>query len=105
MQFIYPRGYNTFMKKMSRTEKAILTFMAGTWGRWSRGLAGLTLVVLGIIGGGWSLLLLVPGAFMIGTGLMNYCPAGLFITGSGKSESILADIQKFDALGSSVNKH
>jgi len=93
------------MRKMSKAEKAILEFMAGTWGRWSRGLAGALLVVLGLVGGGWSLLLLLPGALMIGTGVMNYCPAGLFITGSGKSESILADIAKFDALGSSVNKH
>jgi hypothetical protein len=42
---------------------------------------------------------------MIATGLMNYCPAGLFMTGSGKSEDIMAEIAKFDALGSSVNKH
>jgi hypothetical protein len=93
------------MKKMSRVEKSVLEFMAGTWGRWTRAVAGATLVVLGIIGGGWSLLLLLPGVLMIATGVMNYCPAGLFITGSGKSESILADIAKFDALGSNVNKH
>ncbi len=90
---------------MSTTRKAILEFMAGTPGRWTRGVAGISLVVVGLVGVGWSLLLLLPGALMIGTGVMNYCPAGLFITGSGKSDDILANIAKFDALGSSVNKH
>jgi|GEM_PF-1121833 hypothetical protein len=93
------------MKKMSKTEKAILEFMAGTRGRWTRGIAGVSLVVVGLVGGSWSLLLLLPGALMIGTGVMNYCPAGLFMTGSGKSDDILANIAKFDALGSNVNKH
>jgi len=93
------------MKKMSRMEKTILTFMAGTAGRWSRGIAGATLITLAIVGGGWSLLLAIPGVLMILTGIMNYCPAGLFITGSGKSENIMSDIAKYDALGSQVSKH
>jgi hypothetical protein len=93
------------MTKMTRFNRAVLVFMAGTPGRIVRGLAGVALIALGIIGGGWSLLLLIPGALMIATGLMNYCPAGLFMTGSGKSEDIMAEIAKFDALGFSVNKH
>ena len=93
------------MKKMTRFNRAVLVFMAGTPGRIVRGLAGVALIALGIIGGGWSLLLLIPGALMIATGLMNYCPAGLFMMGSGKSGDIMAEIAKFDALGSSVNKH
>jgi len=90
---------------MSSAEKAILRFMAGTAGRLVRGIGGLALVALGIAGGGWSLLLLIPGALMITTGIMNYCPAGFFATGSCKSENILADIAKYDALGSQVAKH
>lgn len=93
------------MKKMSKFNRAVLVFMAGTPGRLVRGAAGVALVILGIIGGGWSLLLLIPGALMITTGVMNYCPAGLFMTGSGKSDDIMAEIAKFDALGSSVHKH
>jgi hypothetical protein len=93
------------MKKMSKFSRAALVFMAGTPGRLVRGATGVALVILGIIGGGWSLLLLIPGALMITTGIMNYCPAGLFVTGSGKSDDILAEIAKFDALGSSVHKH
>lgn len=92
------------MKKMSKTERSILVFMASTPGRWARGLMGAGLLVLAFIGGGWWLLLGLPGLLMIGTGLMNYCPAGLALTGSGKSEDILAEVAKFDALGSSVNK-
>lgn len=90
---------------MSKFNRAVLVFMAGTPGRLVRGLASVALVALAIIGGGWSLLLLIPGALMIATGLMNYCPAGLLITGSGKSGDIMAEIAKFDALGSSVNKY
>jgi len=93
------------MKKMSKFDRAVLVFMAGTPGRLVRGGGGVALVVLGIMGGGWSLLLLIPGALMITTGVMNYCPAGLFMTGSGKSGAIMDEIAKFDALGSSVNKH
>lgn len=90
---------------MSKFDRAVLVFMAGTPGRLLRGAGGVTLVTLGIIGGGWSLLLLIPGALMITTGIINYCPAGLFMTGSGKSGDIMAEIAKFDALGSSVNKY
>ena len=90
---------------MSKFDRAVLVFMAGTPGRLVRGAGGVALVTLGIIGGGWSLLLLIPGALMITTGIMNYCPAGLFMTGSGKSGDIMAEIDKFDALGSSVTKY
>jgi hypothetical protein len=93
------------MKTMSKTERSILVFMAGTAGRWARGVAGVGLIALAIAGGGWWLLLGLPGIAMIATGFMNYCPAGLAVTGSGKSENILAEIAKFDALGSSVNKY
>jgi hypothetical protein len=93
------------MKKMSRVEKAILTFMAGTAGRWARGLGGVALIALAIVSGGWWLLLAIPGVMMVITGIMNYCPAGLFVTGSGKSEDIMANIAKYDALDSQVSKH
>lgn len=93
----------SIMKKMSKFDRAVLVFMAGTPGRIVRGSAGVALVVLGILNGGWALLLLVPGALMLATGFMNYCPAGLLITGSGKSENIMAGIAQFDALGSSKN--
>jgi hypothetical protein len=79
--------------------------MSGPYGRWARGLMGITLLVLAVIGGGWWLLLGVLGIVMITTGVVNYCPAGLALTGSGKSSDIMAHIQKYDALNSSVHKH
>ena len=90
---------------MSKFDRAVLVFMAGTGGRVARGIAGAVLIALAISGGGWFYLLVIPGVMMIATGLMNYCPAGLFMTGSGKSDDILAAVGKYDALGSSVHKH
>lgn len=86
------------MKKMSATERKILVFMAGTPGRWTRGLAGVALIVGGIVSGGWGFLLVIPGVLMIATGIANYCPAGLFITGSGSSDNIMARIAQVDAV-------
>ena len=93
------------MKTMSPLERNVLLFMASTGGRWTRALAGVALIVTGVLLSGWWLVLVIPGGFMIGTGVMNYCPAGLALTGSGKSEDILANIAKVDALGSQVHKH
>ena len=86
------------MKKMSAAERKILVFMAGTPGRWTRGLAGVALIVGGIVSGGWGFLLLIPGVLMIATGVANYCPAGLVITGSGSSDNIMARIAQLDAV-------
>jgi hypothetical protein len=93
------------MKKMSAFERSVLLFMSGPYGRWARGLMGVALLVLAAVGGGWWLLLGLPGLLMIATGIANYCPAGLAMTGSGKASNIMADIAKFDALGSDVHKH
>lgn len=93
------------MKKMSTFERSVLLFMSGPYGRWTRGLLGVALLVLAALGGGWWLLLGIPGLLMITTGVLNYCPAGLAITGSGKQSNIMAEIAKFDALGSDVHKH
>lgn len=93
------------MKKMSTFERSVLLFMSGPYGRWTRGLAGVALLVLAALGGGWWLLLGIPGLLMITTGVLNYCPAGLAMTGSGKQSNIMAEIAKFDALGSDVHKH
>jgi hypothetical protein len=93
------------MRKINRVERSVLVFMAGTPGRITRGVMGIALIALAISGGGWWLLLGLPGLMMIATGVMNYCPAGLAITGSGKSQDIMEHIAKYDALGSSVNKY
>jgi hypothetical protein len=93
------------MKKISRSNRALLTFMASTPGRLARGLTGVALAVLAFMSGGWFLLLLLPATMMMVTGIVNYCPAGLLVTGSGKSENIMATMAKYNALGSAVHKH
>ena len=86
------------MRKMSSTERKILVFMAGTPGRWTRGIAGVALIVAGLLTGGAGFFLLIPGVLMLSTGIANYCPAGLFITGSGSSDNIMARIAQVDAV-------
>lgn len=93
------------MKKMSQFDRSVLLFMSGPYGRLTRGLVGATVLTLAVLSGGWWLLLGIPGLLMIATGVFSYCPAGLAITGSGRSHNIMAEIAKFDALGSSVHKH
>lgn len=78
--------------------------MASTAGRVTRGVMGGAVITLALIGGGWWLLLALPGAAMVATGFLNYCPAGLALTGSGKSEDILAHIATYDGLLSTSTK-
>lgn len=56
----------------------VLTVMSGPWGRGLRVAAGLGLFGLAVAGGGWGWLLLIPGALMVTTGIINYCPAAAF---------------------------
>lgn len=92
------------MKKMSASQRALLVFMAGTPGRWTRGLTGVALIVGALVSGGWGLLLLIPGVLMIATGIANYCPAGLVITGSGSSDNIMARIAQVDAVSTTGSR-
>ena len=89
---------------MSRTQRKILEFMAGTPGRWTRGIVGVSLIIGGIIAGGAGFFLLIPGVLMLSTGIANYCPAGLFMTGSGSSDDIMARIAQVDAVSSKGTK-
>ena len=91
--------------KLTATNRKILDFMSGSGGRLLRGTFGVLLIISAATMGGWYWLLAPMGLFMIATGVMNYCPAGLMMTGSGRSEDILANIAKVDALGSQVGKH
>jgi hypothetical protein len=69
----------------------MISFMSGPWGRLARGVVGSFLVVLALIGMGWSLLLLPLGLFMMATGILNYCPAGLMFPEWKKETQILAN--------------
>lgn len=53
----------------------VIAFISGPWGRALRIVVGAGLIGLGAWGGGWDWLLAIPGAAMLITGIMNYCPA------------------------------
>jgi hypothetical protein len=56
---------------------------------------GAFLVTIALIGMGWSLLWLPLGLFMIGTGIMNYCPAGLLFPEWKKEQQILKNFPTY----------
>ena len=63
--------------KLTPARVKMLDCMSGTGGRLLRGTLGVLLVASGVTMGGWYWLLVPMGLFMIGTGVMNYCPATL----------------------------
>jgi hypothetical protein len=65
------------LMKLTAGRRKMLDFMSGNGGRVLRGTLGVLLVISGITMSGWYLLLIPMGLFMIGTGVMNYCPAVL----------------------------
>ena len=82
--------------KLTPANKKILTFMASTPGRWLRIIAGVALATTALVQGGLSLLLLIPAAMMLTTGIMNYCPMGPLYGQSIKSGEILKKLQTYD---------
>jgi hypothetical protein len=77
--------------KLTPARRKMISFMSGPWGRLARGVVGSFLVVLALIGMGWSLLLLPLGLFMMATGILNYCPAGLMFPEWKKERQILVN--------------
>jgi hypothetical protein len=77
--------------KLTPARRKMISFMSGPWGRLARGVVGSFLVVLALIGMGWSLVLLPLGLFMMATGILNYCPAGLLFPEWKKERQILAN--------------
>jgi hypothetical protein len=63
--------------KLTPARIKFLTFMSGNYGRWVRASLGIALGIVAFLEMGWSLLLLLPAAFMIYTAIINYCPATL----------------------------
>ena len=81
--------------KLTPANRKFLTFMSGAWGRVTRALMGSSLVAIALLNLGWSLLLLPLGLFMIGTGLMNYCPAGALFPDWKKDQQLIASSPKY----------
>ncbi len=90
-----PRGIVCNMK-LTPVNKKILTFMASTPGRWIRIFGGVTLAAVALTQGGLSLLLLLPAALMLTTGIMNYCPMGPLYGQTIKSGELLKKLQTYD---------
>jgi len=79
--------------QLTESNRKMLDFMSGAGGRLLRGTFGVLMIISGATMGGWYWMLAPLGLFMIGTGVMNYCPATLFFP-QYKGEK-LAD--KFDS--------
>jgi hypothetical protein len=56
----------------------MIAFMSGPWGRALRIAGGIALIVFAATEGGWGWLIALPGAMMLVTGIVNYCPAASF---------------------------
>ena len=52
---------------------SILRFLSSPTGRWARVFAGVLLIVLGTISGGWALLLAAVGAVIVLVGALDVC--------------------------------
>lgn len=81
--------------KLTPANRKMISFMSGPWGRLARGLMGSFLVAIAFMGMGWSLLWLPLGLFMIATGLLNYCPAGLMFPEWKKEQQIVAAMPSY----------
>lgn len=77
--------------KLTPANRKMLSFMSGPWGRLARAAMGSFLIAIALVGMGWNLLLLPLGIFMISTGILNYCPAGLVFPEWKKERQILAN--------------
>ena len=51
----------------------IIKFLASTAGRWTRGIVGVALVVIGIVLGGWWWILAAVGAVVFLAGALDFC--------------------------------
>lgn len=81
--------------KLTPSNRKMLEFMSGYWGRAVRGLLGVALIVSAATMGEWYWLLAPFGVFMIATGLMGYCPAGLFFP-EYKDEKLTEKFPSYD---------
>lgn len=82
--------------KLTPANRKMISFISGPWGRLLRGGMGAFLVTIALVGMGWSLAWLPLGLFMIGTAVMNYCPAGLMFPEWKKQEQIFKSMPSYN---------
>lgn len=77
---------------------AVLTAVSSPAGRWARIIAGPAIVAGGILAGGWALALIPVGMLMLATGVLNLCPAGLFLGRPVKGDELILSFARVDAV-------
>lgn len=81
--------------QLTESNRKMLDFMSGTGGRLVRGGFGVLAIISAATMGGWYWMLAPLGLFMIGTGVMNYCPATLLFP-QYKGEKLTDKFDSYD---------
>jgi len=76
---------------------AILKAVSSPAGRWARIVGGPSIIAGSIVSGGWALALIPVGVLMLTTGVLNLCPAGLFLRRPVNGEKLILSFDRVDA--------
>jgi hypothetical protein len=77
---------------------AVLKAVSSPAGRWARIMGGPVIIAGSIVSGGWALALIPIGVLMFSTGVLNLCPAGLFLGRPINGESLILSFDRVDAV-------
>lgn len=77
---------------------AVLKAVSSPAGRWARIIGGPAIIAGSIVSGGWALALLPVGLLMLTTGILNLCPAGLFLGRPVNGDELILSFQRVDAV-------
>ena len=77
---------------------AVLKAVSSPTGRWARIVGGPAIVVGSIVSGGWALALIPIGVLMLATGVLNLCPAGLFLGRPVNGEKLILSFDHVNAV-------
>jgi len=77
---------------------AVLKAVSSPVGRWARIIGGPVIIAGSIAAGGWALLLIPVGLMMLAMGVLNVCPAGLFLGRPVNGEKLIPSFDRVDAV-------
>jgi hypothetical protein len=77
---------------------AVLKAVSSPVGRWARIIGGPVIIAGSIASGGWALALIPLGGLMLATGVLNLCPAGLFLGRPVNGEKLILSFDRVDAV-------
>jgi hypothetical protein len=86
------------MSQMSPLRRKILTAMASNAGRRVRMGMAVAIMAGAILAGGWALLFLALGLFMLVMGIINYCPARGMLAKDEIQTAFLTSFDKADVV-------